>query len=626
MKNKPAVFQIIENRAAEIILVSLALIPCIQMLVRTAFSADIPDYDGIMKHLTLWAALIAGMITTREKQHISLGFSENLPDGRLKTFFEAAGTLTSAAVSIAASVAAVSFSIIGFDSQQTVLSIPINALSGIIAVSFAVTGIRFLILRKHRNRALVPAGIIIGLALALPTIINLMYLTPFMPPIWLENILEGYYIFFEKADLFIVLFLILLTVFGLPIFILLGGAAYVLFAGTWSVPEVIPNEIYNLLTGSAIPAIPLFTLTGFILSEGKSGERLVNFFKAFIGKMPGGLAVMTVVVCAFFTTFTGASGVTILALGGLLSYILINSGEYTEKFTKGLITSSGDIGLMFPPSLPIIMYAIQAKISIKDMFLGGIIPGIIMVVALSLMGVFHAVKRRKALPEAERKAAEYYSAGDKLKALKTAGGDLTLPVIILVLYFSGITTLVETGAVAVVYSIFIEVVIYRDMKLRDLGKIIGKAAPVVGGVLMIIAMAKGLSYFIVDAEIPRLLTDFFSNNVSSPLVFLLLLNGVLLITGCLMDIFSAIVVVAPLIIPLGDMYGIHPVQLGIIFLANLSLGYLTPPVGLNLFLASYAFETPLAKIYRGVIPFFLILLAMVLLITYVPWFSLGLIR
>ena len=360
-----------------------------------------------------------------------------------------------------------------------------------------------------------------------------------------------------------------------------------------------------------------------VLQAMQSGERLVNLFKAFIGKMPGGLAVMAVLVCAFFTTFTGASGVTILALGGLLSYILINSREYTEKFTKGLITSAGSIGLLFPPSLPIIMYSIQAKISIRDMFLGGIVPGLVLVAALSVMGVLHSRKNRKD-PTVDTGHTDSLPFSDKLATLKKTSGDLALPVIILLLYFGGITTLVETGAVAVIYSLFIEIVIYKDLRLKDLSRIIKKAIPVIGGVLMIIAMAKGLSYFIVDAEVPMYLTAFFSEHVSSPLVFLLLLNVVLLITGCLMDIFSAIMVVAPLIIPIGEMYGIHPVQLGIIFLANLQLGYLTPPVGLNLFLASYAFETPLGKIYRSVIPFFIVLLLMVLLITYVPWFSLSL--
>ncbi|HAK45409.1 MAG TPA: TRAP transporter permease DctM/Q [Spirochaeta sp.] len=621
MEQKNRIFRLLENRAAEIVLLALAFIPCIQMLIRVLFSTDIPAYDGLIKHLTLWTALIAGMITTREKQHISLGFNDNLPEGRFRSFIDNSVVIVGSAISIATAIAALSFSIIGFDSDQKLGFVSLNLLSGIIAVSLAVTGIRFITNLENRKKILMPIGIILGIILALPTIINLMYLTPVMPPIWLEDALTGFYIFFETADIIIVLILIVLTVFGLPIFILLSGAAYILFAGTWSVAEVIPNEIYNLLTGSAIPAIPLFTFTGFILSEGKSGQRLVDFFRAFIGRMPGGLAIMTVLVCAFFTTFTGASGVTILALGGLLSYIMMNSGEYSEKFTKGYITSAGSIGLLFPPSLPIIMYSIQAKISIKEMFLGGIVPGVILVAALSIMGIFHAHKARKS----GHGHIDEKQIPKRLISLRRASGDLMLPVIILVLYFGGITTLVETGAVAVIYSLFIEVVIYRQLKLKDLTRIISKAVPVIGGVLMIIAMAKGLSYFIVDAEVPMLLTDFFSTYIHSPLVFLLLLNAVLLITGCLMDIFSAIMVVAPLIIPLGEMYGIHPVQLGIIFLANLQLGYLTPPVGLNLFLASYAFETPLAKIYRGVIPFFLVLLAMVLLITYVPWFSLGLI-
>ncbi len=593
------------------------------MAARTIFSTGIPAYDSILRHLTLWTALIAGMICTREEQHISLGFSSGLKNRKFKAAIDAAVMLSGSAISIAIAVAAVSFSIIGFDSEQKIGFVTLGALSGIIAVSFAITGFRFLSRTQNEtSRKFKLAGIILGLLLSLPSIINLLYLTPFMPPMWMESMLEGYYIFFEAADLFLVLGFIVLTVFGLPIFILLGGVAYFLFAGTWSVPEVIPNEIYNLLTGSAIPAIPLFTFTGFILSEGKSGERLVNLFKAFLGKMPGGLAIMAVIVCAFFTTFTGASGVTILALGGLLSFILVKSGEYTEDFTKGYLTSAGSIGLLFPPSLPIIMYSIQAKISIKEMFLGGIVPGLVFVTALSAMGVFHAVRNRKKNPHHFNDDPEKMPG--KLSSLRKTMGDLLLPVIILLLYFGGITTLVETGAVAVVYSLIIEMFIYRDLRLKDLAKIIKKAVPVIGGVLMIIATAKGLSYFIVDAEVPMMLTAFFSNHVSSPLVFLLLLNIVLLITGCLMDIFSAIMVVAPLIIPLGEMYGIHPVQLGIIFLANLQLGYLTPPVGLNLFLASYAFETPLGKIYRSVIPFFIAMFLMVLLITYVPWFSLSL--
>ncbi|MDC7126189.1 MAG: TRAP transporter large permease subunit [Spirochaetales bacterium] len=622
MKTGSRIFARIENTAIIIVLAALALLPCAQILIRKIFTAGIQDYAPLVRHLTLFTALIAGAICTREEQHISLGFIDYLKNEKLKNIIASITEVISASFSIAIAIASISFSISGFDPTNKLLGLPLNIISLIITLSLAVTGIRFATMRKNRRILKLVLSIFFALILSLPTIINLFYLTPFMPPMFLENMLDGYYYFFESADIVIVIILVLLTVCGLPIFLLLSGSAFILFTGSWGALEVIPNEMYNLLTSSSIPAIPLFTLTGFILSEGKSGQRLVNLLQSFIGNMSGGLAVMTVIVCAFFTTFTGASGVTILALGGLLSYIMLDSGEYKENFTKGFITSAGSIGLLFPPSLPIIMYGVQAHINIKKMFLAGIIPGTILVIALSTMGVFHARKNKTKIAKPNKEV----SISEKLNSLKKASGDIALPILILALYFGGLTTITETGAVAVIYAIILEVFIYKNLKPKDLIKIVKNAAPVIGGVLMIVAMAKGLSYFIVDAEVPMMLTDFFKAHVESPFVFLLLLNGVLIITGCLMDIFSAIMVVAPLIIPLGEMYGINPIQLGIIFLANLELGYLTPPVGLDLFLASYAFESPLRKIYKMVIPFFLVLLVMVLLITYVPWFSLVLVR
>jgi tripartite ATP-independent transporter DctM subunit len=430
------------------------------------------------------------------------------------------------------------------------------------------------------------------------------------------DISDGFYDVIPYLTLPLVIVLIVGGLIGTPIFILLGGVAYVLFAGNWGALEVLPLEAYDLLTGKSIPAIPLFTFAGFILSESNSGKRLVGLFQSWFGWLPGGLAVMAVLVCAFFTTFTGASGVTILALGGLLSYVLVESGGYDKKFTTGLLTSSGSIGLLFPPSLPIILYGVMAQISIKDMFIGGLIPGAIMVLALTAMGVRHAVKSRvKPIP---------FIMKDAVLSLRESLGEILLPVIILLGYFGGITTIVETSAIAVLYSAILVIFVKKDMKFRELGSVILKCLPIIGGVLVILAMAKGLSYFIVDAEIPTKLTALVQEHISSKYVFLILLNIILLITGCLMDIFSAIIVVGPLILPLGQIYGIDPVHLGIIFLANLELGYLTPPVGLNLFLASYRFETPLTKVYKMIIPFFLLLMLMVLLITYIPWFSTGL--
>jgi len=376
-----------------------------------------------------------------------------------------------------------------------------------------------------------------------------------------------------------------------------------------------PTRPYSLLTSHSIPAIPLFTFTGFLLSESKAGERIVRLFKAFFSWFPGGLALMAILVCTFFTTFTGASGVTILAVGGLLSYVLVK-GQYGKKFSSGLLTAVGSIGLLFPPSLPVIIYGVTAQVSIKDMFLGGIVPGIILVLAMALFGILFA--RKKNIPR------EPFVVREALSSARAAFWEILLPVIIVWGYFGGITTLVESGAVAVIYALIVEMVIHRDIKVRALPGVMIKCMPIIGGVLAILALAKGLSYYIVDAEIPMQLTAWVQGAIHSKYVFLLLLNIALLITGCFMDIFSAIMVIVPLIIPLGDLFGIHPVHLGIIFLANMELGYLTPPVGMNLYLASYSFNEPIGKIYRDVFPFLIIQLVAVLLITYVPFFAIGL--
>ncbi len=616
-----------ENSLVSITLGAMVLLPFTEILSRLIFRSGLTGYDDLLKHITLWASLLAALIATREQQHISFGFSRQ-SDGVsiLRRAAETGVSLTGAVLSLYMTIASLSFLLIGFAPERRVTGIPIIWVAGIIPLVFLGMTLYFLKTAGNttpRKILYFPVVAVAGLLLAFPAILNLLYLGPFMPPIWMDNFLDFYYQFFQKADLPLILVLAGLTFYGLPIFLFLGGTAIILFAGNWGVAEVLPNELYNLLTGASIPAIPLFTLTGFILSQGKAGNRLVNLFQALLGRIPGGLSITAILICAFFTTFTGASGVTILALGGLLAFILIDTGGYSEKFTKGLLTSSGSIGLLFPPSLPIIMYAVIAQISVKDMFLGGLIPGTLLIAGLSIMGIIHNYRRKKLGLEKKPERKKGMSLG---KAFKNSLGDLLLPVIILLLYFGGITTLVETGAAAVVYVLILEVLIFRELKWKDMKNIIGRSMPVIGGVLIILAMAKGLSYFIVDAELPAMLTNFLRTRVSSPLMFLLMLNIVLLATGCLMDIYSAIMVVAPLIIPLGELYGIHPVQLGIIFLANLQLGYLTPPVGMNLFLASYTFKSPINRIYRDVVPFLLILLVAVLLISYVPWFSTALLK
>jgi tripartite ATP-independent transporter DctM subunit len=365
-----------------------------------------------------------------------------------------------------------------------------------------------------------------------------------------------------------------------------------------------------MLTSNTIPAIPLFTVAGFLLSESKAGERLIRLFKSLVGWIPGGLVVAAVLVSTFFTTFTGASGVTILALGGLLYFILVESGNYKPRFATGMLTSFGSIGLLFPPSLALIIYGSVAQVNIFELFLGGIGPGIVMVVVMSAIGVVVSIRRKvKPVP---------FNGRDALKAVGESFWELLLPVIIILSYFTGVTTLVETAALAVVYAFIIEVIVHREISFRSLGTVILKAVPIIGGVLIILAVARGLSYYFIDARVPQNLSAWVGNHIASKFLFLLILNLTLLVTGMFMDIFSAILVVAPLIIPLGQVFGIDPVHLGIIFIANLELGFITPPVGLNLFLASYRFEMPLLTLYRNVFPFFLVQFAIVLVITYVP--------
>ncbi|QEN09360.1 TRAP transporter large permease subunit [Oceanispirochaeta crateris] len=606
----------IEFRVASLVFLILAFVPVLEILTRLFFNNGIKGAESYVSHAVIWVAFLAGMIASKEKAHLSLTSGRDLFKGSLAVFSTSLSRILSGGICFGLTFSALSFILIGFDPTQMVGLIPIRFVALIIPLGFMVMGLRFFYIdeKKMVTTPIILITILLGLFLGIPSMTNMLYSLLPDPPLFIDSLSMLYYDFFHYAAYPMIFLLLLSTISGTPIFILLGGLAFFLFSRDWGSLEIIPNEAYNLLTSSSVPAIPLFTLTGFILSESKAGERLVRLFKSLFGGLPGGMAVMAVVVSAFFTTFTGASGVTILAMGGLLSYMLHESGDYKEGFIKGLLTSSGSIGLLFPPSLPIIMYAVMAQISVKDMFLGGLIPGLILVLSLATMGIVASFHKKR---------NSSFNGSEILPALKDATGEIFLPVLILSGYFGGFFTLVETGAVSVVYSLLLEGLIHRDIKRSDLSRIMQKSLPIIGGILMILAVSKGLSYYLIDAEVPQALTSFVRNSISSKLVFLIILNIILLLTGCLMDIYSAILVVGPLVIPMGELFGIHPVQLGIIFLANLQLGYLTPPVGMNLFLASYRFETPLVEIYKKVFPFLMVLLVMVLLITYVPWFSLA---
>jgi tripartite ATP-independent transporter DctM subunit len=330
------------------------------------------------------------------------------------------------------------------------------------------------------------------------------------------------------------------------------------------------------------------------------------------------MIVAAVLICAFFTSFTGASGVTILALGGILYSVLDEHAKYSENFTIGLLTSSGSIGLLFPPSLPIILVGATTMTNIMHLFLGGIIPGLILVTALISFGVVASLRTKIPL--------QPFRVQEALRSLKASAFEIILPFLLIAGFFSGIFSLTDIAAAALIYLFIVEVFVHRDIKLSNLIPLLRKAVPIMGGVLSIVALSMALSYCIVDSQAPDRLAEWMQGAVQSKHMFLLLLNLALLVVGCLMDIFSAILVVLPLVAPLGQVYGVDPVHLGIIFIINLEVGFLTPPVGLNLFLATYRFKKPFTTICRYVFPFLLIQLIAVLLVTYVPWLSTWLTR
>ena len=399
---------------------------------------------------------------------------------------------------------------------------------------------------------------------------------------------------------------------GAPIFIGLGGLALLFFWRDWTPISAISAETYRIVVSPTLSTIPLFTLAGYILAESKASERLVVLFRALFGWIPGGTPIVLVLLCGFFTALTGGSGVTILALGGLLMPVLIKEG-YSKVFSLGLITVAGSLGLLFPPSLPLIIYGVTAGISIKSVFLAGIVPGLIRVGMIGGWAVWQG--------KVQSVTRHNFNIGKIISALKDARWEAIIPVLVLFGIFGGYTTLVETAALISIYVFVVEFFIYKDLKYNDLQKIILDCSTLIGGVLIILGVAMGLTSYLVDAQIPMHLLEWVKSTISSKFIFLLMLNIFLLAVGCLMDIFSAIIIVVPLITPLGAYFGIDPIHLAIIFIANLELGFLTPPVGMNLFLSSYRFEEPMSNIYKSTLPFFLVMLLSVIAITYIPILS-----
>lgn len=586
-----ASFDRVEGGLAAFALLAIVLFMVAEMVLRP-FGSGVPGALPVVQHLTLWLAFLGAALAASEGQLLSVATGELLPEGAPRQAARVFAAAVGAGVSALLARASWEFLLSEKGAGETVAyGIPVWVALLVLPISLGLIALR-LVWRAGGNpaRAAAAAGLAVGLVIGAS-----------------PQLLEG-------APLWpLLLILVAAMLLGAPLFAVLGGAAVLLFLRDAVPMAAVPIETYRLAVSPTLPAIPLFTLTGFLLAEGRASGRLVAVFRSLFGFIPGGTAVMTAFVCAFFTIFTGGSGVTILALGALL-YKTLQEDGYPARFSLGLLTTAGSLGLLLPPALPLILYGIVAEQPIERLFIGGILPGLLMIGLIAAWGVRVGMKSG-----AGRQAFDGPTA---LRALWTAKWELMLPVFLVVAILGGFATPVEASALSALYAMIVQVFIHQDLKIAsDVPRVLRHTTVLIGGVLIILCVAMGFTSYLIDAQVPAGLLAYVQAHVDSPWVFLALLNLFLLVVGCLMDIFSATVVVVPLIVPLGNAFGIDPIHLGIVFIANLELGYLTPPVGLNLFLASYTFKKPLLEVYRAALPGLLILLLGVLLITYIPFLT-----
>lgn len=588
----------IEDAVAGVVLLAMVVLPVGEIVARWFGTVFVPGAITLVQHLTLWVAFLGAAIAARQGKLLALATATFLPE-RVQRASGAGASLVAAAVGALLTWGAVELVLQSyrFPTGAVGPNIPRWIAQLGLPIGMALVTLRLV---WHGGRTWAGRSIAtIGLAAA--------------AAVWLWPDL-----LIDRTAWPGLVLIIAAGLAGAPIFALLGGAAVFLNLIDGQPPFVNMNQAYSLATSETLPAIPLFTLAGFVLAEGRSSERLVAVFRSWFGWIPGGTAVVCAFVCSFFTVFTGGSGVTILALGGLLLPALLKEG-YRERFSIGLLTASGSLGLLLPPALPLIVYAVVAERPVDDMFIGGLIPGLLLTSLVAAWGV-----REGLITGAGRTT---FALGDALRASWAGKWELATPVIVLGSIFVARSTAVEAAALTALYAIVVQAFVHREMHLgREYQRVSTECLTIVGGVLIILAAAKGLTDYLQFAEVPDQLLQWTQTYVDSPLAFLLILNVFLLAVGALIDIFTATIVIVPLIVPLGAAFGIHPVHLGIIFIANLELGYLTPPVGLNLFMSSYRFQKPVLEVARATLPMLLILGVGVLLITYIPWLTTGLLE
>ncbi len=602
MKPATAFFRRVERGVLVATLGLATLLPIIDMFGRQLGGFHIPGSSDYVQHLTLWLAFVGGVAAASQMKHLTLSTTEFFEEGLARQLARVLAYAVAAAVTGVLTYA--SFQVVMADrlgGKLLAIGLPEWVSELIMPVALGLMAVLFAWQSSTRwwGRAVallaIPAAFSIGL----------------LPPEAVSSVWP------------IALVVLLAALLGAPVFVAMGGIALVLFFRDGVPVSAVSAEVYRLIASPTLPAIPLLTGAGFILAESDAAERLVRFFRALFGWLPGGIAVMVAAVCALFTTFTGGSGVTIIALGGLVYPILRKDG-YPEGFSLGLVTASGSLGLLFPPSLPVLLYSVVASsrdqvIPLDELYIAGLLPGLLLVVITAFYGIVigRRVQREKSAFSIREVAASAWA----------AKWELFLPVLILLLFGSGFAPMVETAAAALAYTVIVECFITRDIHIfKSLPEVMLKAAAMMGAVLMLLSIAMGLTNYLVDAQIPAQLLTWVKTHIHSQMGFLLALNVLLLVLGSVLEIYSAIIILAPLIAPMGAAFGVDPIHLGVIFLANLELGFLFPPVGLNLFLSSSRFNKPLVSLYRHVLPFLIITGIGVLLITYTDAMSLGVLK
>jgi tripartite ATP-independent transporter DctM subunit len=576
-----------EGALAVAAMAAMSLLPVGELLSRQlGLSGGIPGSSVFVQHLTLWVAFLGATLAAASDRFLAVSSNTFLPEKWIPRVRVVTSFVT-AAVALCLSWGSLQFVM---ETRQggdmLALGIPKWVAQAIMPVGFLLIAARVVWRASGiaRWRVVAAFGLLVPVALALgPAPQGNAWLWAGIPLI------------------------VACSLLGLPIFATLGGIALLLFWNDGMPVAAVPVQTYSLVASPVLPSLPLFTLAGYLLVEGGAGARLLRVYSALFGWLPGGLAITTAVACAIFT-FAG-SGLTIVAMGGLLLPMLL-AARYKERFSIGLINASGSLGLLFPPSVPVILYGMYAMVPISTLFYAGFVPGLLMVAMVCAWGVFRGVR--------DGAARARFSLAEARTAIWDAKWELLLPAIVLVGIFGGFGTLTEAGAITVVYTFLVEWMVSPTFSPRSFGRVATECVIVIGGVLLIVGVAVGFTNYLVMAHVPELMKQWTLANIHSKIAFLLLLNVVLLIKGSFMDVFSAIIVMVPLIKPIADTFGIDPVQLGIIFLANGELGYLTPPVGMNLCYAAYRFQRPMTAVYRATLPFYLILLVGVLLITYVP--------